>query len=291
MTGHLRADLIRLRARWDVRAFVLLAPLIAAASFVLGYAGVEGHYGWDRSQPMPPEVAAMIAADHAQYAFPASLQTTLGNAPWVLFGLFFLVSGTLGLEFGWGTIRTALICAPGRGRLVASRLVATGVIAALAIAGLVLVAILVPAAMRAAGVEIPAPPETPWQVLAGGLVAMALGSALLLVIGALLAVLTRGPALPMLILLLDFLVESLIANAGFVREAGLAQLAGSLPLMSLVNLFTVAQDPGAYGLPPIMDPSPAADRPLALAIAVVVGWTLALAWLTVWRLGRTDVTE
>jgi ABC-2 type transport system permease protein len=291
MTGHLRADLIRLGARWDVRAFVLLLPIIASGAFVAGYLSVEGHYGWSPDGPMPPEVAAQIAAEHARYAFPASILTALGNAPWVLFGLFFLVSGTIGLEFGWGTIRTALISAPGRGRLLLSRLVALGAIGGYALAALVAVGVVVPAVMRGLGIDIPPPPDTPWQVLAGAVAAEALASVLILAIGAFLAVLTRGPALPMLLLLVGFLLESILSANPLVQQAGLKQAAGSLPLMSVVNLFEGAQDPAAYGLPATILPPPTADRPLALSVAVVVGWIVVFGWLAVWRLRRLDVTE
>lgn len=291
MTGHLRADLIRLRARWDVRGFLAIVPLIAVLSFVLSYSSIDSHYGYDPAEGMPPELVAMMAAERAAFAFPRSILTALGNLPWVLFGLFFIAAGTLGLEFGWGTIRTVLISSPARGRLVASRLVAVGAIAGYAIGVLVAVGALLPSLMRAAGVEIPAPPATPVLMVVAAVVASALAAALLIAIGAFLAILTRGPALPLLVLLLDFLLESVVAANPVVQDGGLRQFAGSLPLNSLVLLFAGVGDPAAYGLPPLASPSPTDGRPLALSFAVSAGWLVVFLLLTLWRVRRADIVE
>ena len=295
MSGHLRADLIRLRARWDVRGFIVLVPLVAMLGYVLAYTGIESQYGLGSGGQVPPEVAAQfkaqIAAEQAQYAFPHSLLAALNNAPWVLFGLFFLVATTLGLEFGWGTIRTVLISSPERGRLVASRLLATGAIAVYTLVALLVVGAVMPFLMRAAGVVIPASPETPAAMIVVSVVAAALAAALLVTAGALLAVLTRSPALPLLVLILDLLVELVLAGNPVVEQAGLKQVVGSLPLNSVTLLLEGAHDPAAYGLPPLIQPPPTADRPLALSFAVTAGWTVALLLLTRWHVRRTDILE
>ncbi len=290
MTSHLRADAIRLAARWDVRGFVLLVPVVAAVGFVLSYATIQSHYGWDQSQPMPPEVVAAIAADRAAYAFPHSVLTVFDNAPWVLFGMFFLAAGTMGLEFGWGTIRTALISSPDRVRFVLSRAVAVGAIAATALAVLVVIGLVMPTVMGVAGIVLPPSPDTAAQVIVGTVGATVVMAPFFVALGVFLGVLTRGPALPLLLLIVDFLVEGVVAGLPAVRAAGLEWLARSLPLMSVLNLGQAARDPASYGLPPVAG-SPQLDVPLGVSLVVVIGWTCAFLALGAWQLRRTDILE
>lgn len=290
MRLHLRADAIRLGARWDVRGFLLLVPLVAVVGFLLSYATIESHFGWDHSQPMPPEVATAILADRADYAFPHSIVTVLDNAPWVLFGLFFLAAGTMGLEFAWGTIRTALIGSPDRARFVLSRFVAIGVIAVVALSVLVVVGLLMPGVMGLAGIDLPPPPDTAPQVLVGTVAATFVMAPFFIAFGVLLGVVTRGPALPLLLLIVDFLVEGVVAGLPAISSAGLEGLAHSLPIMSVLNLGQAARDPASYGLP-APGGGPPAFVPLGLSFLVVIGWTCAFLALAVWQLRRTDVLE
>ena len=290
MRRHLRADAIRLGARWDVRGFLLLVPLVAVVGFLFSYTTIESHFGWDQSQPMPPEVATAIFADRATYAFPHSVLAVFDNAPWVLFGIFFLAAGTMGLEFGWGTIRTALISSPDRVRFVLSRVVAVGAIAVVAFAVLVVVGLVMPGVMGLAGIGLPPPPDTAPQVIAGTVAATVVMAPLFVAFGVLLGVLTRGPALPLLLLILDFLAEGVVSGLPAVRAAGLGWLAHSLPLMSVLNLGQAARDNASYGLPPVAG-GPQLYVPLGLSFLVVIGWTCAFLALAAWQLRRTDVLE
>jgi ABC-type transport system involved in multi-copper enzyme maturation permease subunit len=294
---HLRADAIRLGSRWDVRAFLLLVPVLAIGGYLASFATIESHYGWDPSQPMPTEIAAMIASDRAGYAFPASILTVFGNAPWLLFAVFFIASGTTGLEFGWATIKTALISSPSRGRLALSRMVSVGVIGLVALVLTGLVGLVMPGVMPFLGQQLPASRPTEPQVIAGTMAALVLSAADFAALGVLLGVVTRGPALPLLIVLVDFIVEGMISGLPIVREAGLQLLAGSLPVLSVVNLVSRAQDPTAYGLPvvPTLDGGGTnalvADRPLDLSFVVVAAWTLAFVLLAQRQLRRADILE
>ncbi len=290
MRSHLRADAIRLGARWDVRGFLLLVPVLAAGGFLFSYATIESHFGWDPGQPMPPEVATAIMADRAGYAFPHSIISVLDNAPWVLFGIFFLAAGTTGLEFGWGTIRTALIGSPDRVRFVLSRVVAVGTIAAVALVALLAVGLAMPGVMRLAGTDLPPPPDTAAKVIVGAVAATVAMAPFFIALGVFLGVLTRGPAMPLLLLIVDFLAEGVVAGLPAVRGAGLEWLARSLPLMSVLNLGQAARDPASYGLPPVAG-SPPPDVPLGLSFLVVIGWTCAFLALAAWQLRRTDVLE
>jgi hypothetical protein len=294
--GHLRADAIRLAGRWDVRLFLLLVPIAAFGGYLASYASIDGHYGWDPSQPMPTEVAGMIAAERAGYAFPASLLTVFGNAPWLLFGLFFIASGTVGLEFAWATIKTTLMTSPSRLRFALSRMIAVGALGLAALGLLVVTGIVLPSLMPILGDALPPSRPTEPLVIGGTLAALFISSAFFVALGVLLAVITRGPALPLLILIADFMVEGILSGLPVVREAGLQLLAGSLPIMSVIGLISGAQEPTSYGLSAVPSPVPGAppllgERPLGLAFLVVLGWTGAFLALTAWQLRRTDVLE
>lgn len=296
MTGHLRADAIRLFGRWDVRGFLLVVPLLATAGYLMSYAMVPGHYPPDTGQPDQSWIAAAIAADRSGYAFPASLVTVSSNAPWLLFCLFFLSAETVGLEFTWSTIKTALISSPSRLRLVVARLLVIGLIALVALGLLVLAGVVMPAILTAAAVGMPPSRPTEPIVVVGTLAALGLASVFFIVVGVFLGVLTRGPALPLVFLVADFIVEGVIAGLPLFRDAGLGLAAGSLPVMSVVNLVSGAQDPRSYGLPVVPSPVPGApqlfgDRPLALSFAVVLAWSVAFLGIAVWRLRRADVLE
>lgn len=296
MIGHLRADAIRLAGRWDVRLFVLLVPIVAFGGYLASYATIESHYGFDPSQPMPEQVAAMIAAERAGYAFPASLVVVFGNAPWLLFGLFFIASGTVGLDFAWATIKTSLISSPSRLRFELSRIAAVVAIGLLAMALLLAVGLVMPAVMPVLGESLPPSRPTEPLLVAGTVSAVALSSAFFVSAGVFLGILTRGPALPLLLLVADFIVEGLVASLPVVREAGLQLLAGSLPILSVIGLISDAQKPTSYGFPPLpadlASPPPLLGEPaLAFSFAVVAAWTVLFVLLGAWRIRRTDVLE
>lgn len=296
MIGHLRADAIRLAGRWDVRLFLLLVPIVAFGGYLASYATIESHYGYDHSQPMPTQVADMISAERAGYAFPASLVTVFGNAPWLLFGLFFIASGTVGLDFAWATIKTSLVTSPSRLRFALSRIAAVGVIGLLAMLLLVVAGIVMPALMPTLGEPLPPSRPTEPILVAGTAGAVALSAAFFVSAGVFLGILTRGPALPLLLLVADFVVEGLVASLPAVRDAALQLLAGSLPMLSVIGLITDAQKPTSYGFPPlpadVASPPPLLGEPaLAFSFAVVAGWTLLFVLLGVWRIRRTDVLE
>ncbi|HEY5629571.1 MAG TPA: hypothetical protein VIR16_08680 [Candidatus Limnocylindrales bacterium] len=296
MTGHLRADVIRLFGRWDVRGFLLVVPLLAVGGYLMSYAMVPGHYPADTGQPDQSWIASAIATERSAYAFPASLVAVSGNAPWLLFCLFFLASETMGLEFAWSTVKTSLISSPSRLRFVVSRLLVIGAIGFVSLVLLLVAAVVMPALMSIAGAGLPPSRPTDVVVIVGTVVALALASAFFIVVGVFLGVITRGPALPLVFLVADFIVEGVIAGLPLAREAGLGLLAGSLPIMSVINLISGAQDPRSYGLPPVLSDAPGApslfaDRPLALSFLVVAVWAAVFLAASVWQLRRADVLE
>lgn len=289
MRGHLRADVILLRGRWDAWAFLVAIPVLAAIGFLEGYVNIASHFGWDPSGPEPPEILAAMAAQRADYAFPHSLLLILGSAPWVLFAAFFLVSTTIGLEFGWGTLRTSLFVSPDRARLLASRALAVGAIGVVLLAALLVLGVVMPQLLPLTGETPPPSPPVEPVMIAGAFAAALVSLGFWVALATLLAVLSRGPSLPFLLALVYFLIEGVVGGLAIWREAGLELLSGSLPFASVIALISGSTDATRYGL---ATPDPSAfDRPLPVSFAVVIGWAALFFLAAIVRLRRIDVRE
>ena len=304
MNGHLRADAIRLGRRWDVWLIAAAVLGLAALGFVQGYGDIPNHYGWDPSQPIPPEVIAAMDAERATYAFPDSLLRLIGSAPWLLVAIFFLTSLTLGLEFGWGTIRTVLLASSDRRRFLVSRLLALAAVGLMLFAGLLLLGAVLPEVLVATGARLPPSPEVvPVEVL-GAIAAWVVALAFVLAMAALLAIVTRNPALPFLVAIVWFILESLVANLPPWRDLHLEQVAHSLPFSSVAALLADSLDPAHYGLAVAggfglqgagsVDPgvtAGAVDRPLLFSFAVVIGWAILGLLAAATLIRRADILE
>ena len=289
MRGHLRADIIRLRGRWDAWAFLVAVPVLAALGFLEGYVNVASHYGWDPSGPEPPEIVTLMAAERATYAFPHSLLVMLGSTPWVLFAMFFLVATTVGLDYGWGTIRTSLIVSPDRARLLASRALAIAAIGVALIAVLLLLGVVLPQVLPLTG-EVPPPsPDVAPELLGGAVAAAMVALAFWVALAALLAVVTRGPSLPFLLVLVYILVEGVVGGLAMWRDTGLQLVSGSLPFASVMALIAGSTDPSRYGLA-AADPA-VFDRPLMVSFAVVAAWAVVFLVAAIVRHRGMDVRE
>ncbi len=291
MRAHLRADQIRFRGRSDTWIVGFGVPLLVAVSFLQGYVNVPNHYGWDPSQPIPPEIVAAMASERAGYAFPHSLLAMIGNVPWLLLVAFFLTSMTIGLEYGWGTIRTALLASPDRLRLLASRLLVIAVIAIAMLAILMVLAVALPGVLVAMGNAVPPSPEVVPIEVAGGLAASLVAIAFVLSFSALLAIATRNPALPFLVGIVYWIAEGIVGNFSQWRDLHLELVSGSLPIASVGYLLRDAVDPAKYGLGPTEVSSNVVDRPLLLSFAIVAGWAVLSFVLAAALLRRSDITE
>ena len=226
MNGHLRAAVIRLRGRWDVWLVAGAVPGLAALGFVQGYGDIPHHYGWDPSRPIPPEVVAAMDAERATYAFPDSLLRLIGGAPWLLAGVFFLTSLTLGLEFGWGTIRTVLLASPDRRRFLVSRLLALATVGLAVFAGLLVLGLVLPEVLAVSGAHLPPSPEVVAVEVLGAIVAWIV--ALAFVIGFLVIIPIGGADMPVVISLLNAFTGTAVAMAGFVIQNWALIIAGAL---------------------------------------------------------------
>jgi hypothetical protein len=310
--AHLRADLIRLRHRRD--AWIVGAAVLALFSlgFLASYQGIlqndaqirqqmadeEQQWAIDNpGQDVPPDLAGFWQqrseenlARRAQFAFPASVMTMLDGASTPLGAVGFLATMTLGLEFGWATIRTVLLSSPDRARLLVARLLALGGYGVILMALLLVASAILPFALPLLGSPPPASAPVEPVVVVGRLAAVAVAMALVLGLMALLAVATRNPAMPILLVLLLFLAESLVANLPLWRSAHLELLAGSTPLNSIVGLLSGAADPTLYGIGTPAD-SEAAVRPLWLSFGVTAAWAAAFAGVATAILRRADISE
>jgi hypothetical protein len=328
VSGLLRAEWIRLRERRAIRVAVFGLPLLAAFLFVTDYQGAgtpapvfdEQAYRQEQIRAgaldaVPPaqqarvldqmveEERATVGREQRQlelnrgrYAFPQSLLTVLGGASLVFFAVIALGALTLGDEFSNGTIRTALIAASDRVRLLAARLVALGSVALLLIGSIVGVGLLLPALLviSAAG------PTAASRVDTAALLVLVAGDLLVCieVLGfATLATLAfRSGGLTLLVALLYLAVESatvqlLSRSPAFGPGGPLARLPELLPARAvLVMSDEVSRAAGAIAHVP--------DEPVVrdlassyLAFAAIFVWATIFLALAFWRFMRMDIVE
>ena len=295
MTGLLRADLIRLRARLDLWIVALAVPLMSTLGFIRGYFDAPSHYQFDPSQPGAQEILALIAAEQGHYAFPYSVITNLESVPWALVAVFFLVSMTIGGEYGWGTIRTSFLASTDRHRFLASRSIAMAVIAVAVMAALLALAIVLPAFLSVTGNVLPSSIAIGAGDVAVAIVARLVVVAFVVALGSLLAVATRNPAFPLLFALVYFIAESYLANSSFFRDAdGPTWAAHLLPFQSVAGLLgdtLRAIAPGDSQLGGQVDQFGATAWPVWLSFVVVGAWSAAFYAVADRVLGRSDITE
>ncbi|MGH2463989.1 MAG: ABC transporter permease subunit [Candidatus Limnocylindrales bacterium] len=292
MKAHLRADLIRLRGRWDVWVLGIGIPVFAAVGYFQGYANVPTHYfSSDPTQPLPDVIVASIAAERATYAFPHSLLLLIGSAPWLLAAMFAYTALLVGIEYDSGTIRTALIASPDRRSYLASRLLVLAVLGSAILAGLIALGAILPGVMAVTGNSPPPSPIVAPIEVVGAAGSVVVSLLFVLSFAALLAVATRNPALPVLVGLLYFVIETFLGNLNQWRELNLDLVRGSLPFASVMGLLADASDPAHYGSgPQITDPN-YVDRPLILSLLVVAGWAVILAVAADELFRRSDIRE
>ena len=291
MTAHIRADLIRLRGRWDIWVVGFGVPVLAAIGFLQGYVAVPNHYGWDPSQPIPDYVLTAIATERATYAFPRSILTLMGNGVWLLIAAFFLTSTTIGLEFGWGTIRTSLLSSPDRRRMLASRVIVIGTVGIVLLASFIVLGVVLPGIIAATGNAPPASQAVMPIQIAGATTAVVVALGFVLALAALLAIVTRNPAVPFLIGLVYFILEGMVVNLGVWMNIHLDAVLDLLPVASVSALLRDSLDQTQYGIATADVTFGVVDRPLLLSVGVVVGWTLVFYLIADSLLRRADIVE
>jgi ABC-type transport system involved in multi-copper enzyme maturation permease subunit len=306
---------------------VLAVPLLVAFFFVAGYASLgeapppfsEAEVrarilseGW--LDGVPPEEAEVIiiesiAAEREQhgltvatyelvrsrYAFPQSLVTVLGNGMLVFFAVILLTATTIGDEFGWATIRTALLAASNRRRMLLVRMAALATAAVSVVAMLVVLGIILPAILSLTGAQLPSTPVDGGAVLAL-IAALILVSLAVMSFAALATVLVRSGSLTLVAALVYLVVETailalLLRFETFQQNGSLAWVLDAFPVRGVVTLSdTISRAASGLahypGEPVIRDLGPA-----GLPAVALLAWGALFAALSFRRFMRMDIVE
>ncbi|HEX5503984.1 MAG TPA: ABC transporter permease [Thermomicrobiales bacterium] len=271
-----RAELLLLRRRaatWILLAVAILMTLLF--SYALPYSAYL-------SAPAAGRTAAALAP-----LLPARVvSSVLGGFPFY-FGTLTLILGVLafGSEYGWDTLKTALMQRPGRLRLLAAKLAALGVVLAL-----FTVAVFAAGALAGVAVALREGVAVAWPPAAD--IARAVGAgwlilALWALLGALLAVLSRGTALAIgLGILYALVIEGLISGFGagipLLQDVARAFLrTNGYSLIAPLRLTAGAADGPGFFSGPFVD--------AGQALAVIVGYLVVFAGVTALVLRRRDV--
>ena len=328
MKGLARAEWLRLRKRQSLQVIVLAVPILVAFFFVAGFASIGSDpppfdpeqvrarilaEGW--LEGVPPEDAEVIIAEQieaerqmypqmveslntqrARYAFPQSLVTVLGSGMFVFFAMILLTATTIGDEFSWATIRTALLANSHRRRVLIVRLAALVALAAFVFGLLLLIGTLLPALFGLLGATLPA--TTPVDPLA--LLTLLAGEMVIAVaviaFAALATLMVRSGSLTLVVMLVYVVVEAavlalLLRFETFQENGASAWVLNTFPVRGIATLTDVASR-AAGGLPNY--PGEVIVRDLggaALPFVALLVWGSLFAVLAFRRFSRMDIVE
>ena len=328
MSGLARAEWLRLRKRRSLQVIVLAVPILVAFFFLAGYASIGSDpppfdpaevrarilaEGW--LEGVPPDEAEVIIAEQieaerqmypqqvdslntqrARYAFPQSLVTVLGSGMFVLFALILLTATTIGDEFSWATIRTALLASSHRRRMLAVRLGALVAIAGLIFGLLLLLGTLLPAVLGMIGARLPATtavdPVALLVLLAGEMVI----AIAVITFATLATLLVRSGSLTLVVMLVYVVIEAavlvLLLRFETFQDNGASEwVLDTFPVRGIATLTDVASR-AAGGLPNY--PGEVIVRDLSgagLPFVALLVWGSLFAILAFRRFSRMDIVE
>lgn len=328
MKGLARAEWLRLRKRRSLQVIVLAVPILVAFFFLAGYASIGSDpppfdpaevrarilaEGW--LEGVPPEEADVIIAEQieaerqmypqqveslntarARFAFPQSLVSVLGSGTFVFFALILVTATTIGDEFSWGTIRTALLASSHRGRTLVVRLAALVAIAGFVFGLLLLLGTLLPALLGLIGAPLPATSPVDAVALLALLAGEMLIAVAVIAFAALATLLVRSGSLTLVVILVYIVVEAailaLLLRFEMFQENGAGGwVLDTFPVRGIVTL-TDAASRAAGGLPNY--PGEVIVRDLGAAglpsVALLV-WGSLFAVLAFRRFTRMDIVE
>jgi hypothetical protein len=326
--GLAQAEWLRFRNRRILLLIIIAVPLLATFFFFASYTSntyvlptfdpeeVRARViaeGWFAGLP-PDEVEAAIvqeielervnyeqsleqlAITRARYAFPQSIVILLGNVTFMFVALVLLTAMSIGDEFGWGTVKTALLASSRRRLLMFVRLVALTLVAAGMLAMLVLLGAILPAVLTLAGT--PQPNTQPIDPV--GLIALLFGqlliSTMVITFSALMTLLIRSGSLTLVACLAYAIVETAVVGLltqleAFQYQGANEWLLDALPLRGTFALIGVAAQ-ATGGLPTyageIIDRDLGAARVPFVAIAL---WAGLFATLAFRRFSWMDIVE
>lgn len=328
MKGLAQAEWLRFRKRRILLLVVFAAPLLAGFMFLAGYASTANFV-----TPFDPEeVRARIIAEgylaglspaeaeaaiaqtiedergyheqaleqqaiaRARFGFPQSVVMLLSNGTFVFVALVLLTALSIGDEFGWGTVRTALLASSRRRQQLLVRVGALGLVAVVMLALLVLLGAILPVVLAA---TVGAPLRSTQAIDPIAVLALLLGqlliSIMVIAFAALVTLVIRSGSLTLVVVLVYVLVETamigLLARLeAFQYDGVYVWLLDAFPLRATLTLSDItARATGGLG-----DPSEVIDRNLRAAgvpfIALLL-WAVLFAILAFRRFSRMDIVE
>lgn len=217
----------------------------------------------------------------APYLFPASILTALNGSLWVSLAVGYTASVVVGSEFSWGTIRS-LALSRSRAGIVLGKWLFLMVVGGALVAVLVVVGAAMPFVNGAGSDGGPVGPVALGVLGAVGSMAFYATAALAV------AVLSRSPTTPILVLAVILLGQSLVAGLP-IWTGSLDWVPGLLPGSAAGIIATAAQ--ASAGLIDT-DSLPAYLRlPWPLAAAVLTAWVVIPLAGAIARMRRMDITE
>ena len=322
------AELLRFRKRRSLQVIVFAIPLLVAFFFAAGFLSLKDIPAFDAAayrqelldqgccigmepndqeqflndmvgnqQQQYDQQDTFIRNSRAVFAFPQSIVTALGNGPILLLALILLTATTLGDEFAWGTIRTALLASSRRRAFLGVRLGGLALTSLTVIVLMILVGTVMPFLLGVAGSRLPEPMPAV-DVAALGVLALGLFFASLMAIGfaAFVTLMLRSGALTLVGGLVYLAIEAAILTLltrfeAFQEKGALAWVLDAFPLHGMTTLFRVAGE-AASGLRtfagPITDRSIDATFVPLVALAV---WAAIFVSLAMVRFQRMDIVE
>ena len=291
MIALFRADWLRLRQRRDLWLVIAAVAILAILSYSSGLANASASA--EISPDISPEARNVQETFIEPYAYPQSVITVLaGGQVWVLMMLAYLTAATIGAEFSYGTIRTTLTVRSDRRAFLAVRWAALALVATVMLAVLIVVGAAAPGVIAAVlGASLPESPPIMLLGLIGLLGALALFGSIVIGVTVIGALIVRNAAMALLITIGYSLLES--AVAGFAERGGPAMAAAVrlLPISDAALLIQRAQRAAGIVRLPGAPETTAAGPPTALAVAVGIGWLIALIWVSLELFQRADITE
>jgi ABC-type transport system involved in multi-copper enzyme maturation permease subunit len=328
--GLFQAELLRLRRRRSLQVIVLAVPFLVGVIFVLGYNSVQEQPAFDPAAyrqelidsgfalGMPPEELEPLLAEaiearrqemaqveesqrltRATYVFPYSLVQVLGSGTFVLLALILLTATTIGDEFGWATIRTALIASSRRRAFLLVRVLTVVGAGVLIFALLLALAALLPLVLNVPRDKLPA---TLPQFDAGAFLVLIGGElvASVMVVGfaALITLLLRNGGLTLVSVLIWVAIEAAVLTL-LVRFPSFGQgepppdawLLEAFPLRGMTTLIG-RTGLAATGLPRYL--GDVVSRDVGFATVPIVSFAILAALFYAFafrRFSRMDIVE
>jgi ABC-type transport system involved in multi-copper enzyme maturation permease subunit len=328
MRALLRAEWLRFRKRRALQIIIVAVPILATFFFVTSYrTEVSNLYVFDEAlerqslidqgmtEGLPPDQAEeqirqILDSEREQfaqqteltktrmsgYAFPQSLLAILANATFAFFALMLLTATTLGDEFEWGTIRTALLASSDRRRWLLARFGALAVAGAILFGLLLALGTILPSILGLTGTPPPAAAPLDAGYLGVLFAADVIISIVLIAFAGMATLLVRRGGLTLVFALVWLAVESallalLLRFAPFQEHGDLTWVLSFFPVRAIVTVLdTLLRSAGRVELYPgdIVTRSPEAAW---LPLGVLIAWGLLFAGVAYWRFRRMDIVE